>query len=80
MDDSCKWGGVASSSALRSEVAGCSALLEAAAGRPALPELLEAAEDMKRCMATVKKVARLRSLSGAMRSYAHNNFSLRTLA
>ena len=34
---------------------------------------------MKRCMATVKKVARLRSLSGAMRSYARL-FSLFTFA
>ena len=40
--------------ALRSEVGGCSALLElleAAAGCSALPELLDATEDMKRCMA-----------------------------
>ena len=42
MDDSFEWDGVAGCSALRSEAASCSALLEAAAGRPALPELLEA--------------------------------------
>ena len=43
-----------SCSALHSEVAGCSALLElleTVGGRSALPELHEAAEDMKRCMA-----------------------------
>ena len=50
MDDSFRWDGIAGCSALLSEVTGCSALLEAAAGRPALPELLEAAEDLKRCM------------------------------
>ena len=40
MDDSFKWDGVASS-----EGTGRSALPEAAAGRPALPELLEALHD-----------------------------------
>ena len=53
MDDSFKWDGVAGCSALRSEVAGCSALLDtAAAASRALAELLEAAEDMTRFMAT----------------------------
>ena len=51
MDDMFNWDGVAGCSALRSEVADCSALLDLAetlAGRSALPELLEAAEAMKR--------------------------------
>ena len=55
MDNIFKWHGVASGSALRTEVAGCSALptmLDTAAGGRALSELLEAAEDMKRFMAT----------------------------
>ena len=55
MDNVFPWARLAGCSALRSEVDGCSALLqllEAAAGRAALPELLKAAEDMKRCMAT----------------------------
>ncbi len=50
MDNIFKCDGVAGRSALRGEVDGCSAsvrLLEAAAGREAVPELLEAAEDMK---------------------------------
>ena len=54
MDDIFNWDGVAGCSALRNGVAGCSALLDLAetlAGRSALPELLEAAEDMKRFMA-----------------------------
>ena len=55
MDNIFKWDGVAGGSALRSEVAGCSALatlLDTAAGGSALAELLEAAEDMKRFMTT----------------------------
>ena len=55
MDNIFKWDGVAGCSALRSEVAGCSALptlLDTGAGGRALPELLEAAKDMKRFMAT----------------------------
>jgi hypothetical protein len=57
MDTIFMWDGVAGCSALRSEVVGCSAskpskASKAAAGRSALPELLEAAEDMKRCIAT----------------------------
>ena len=56
MDAIFNWDGVAGCSALRSEVAGCSAL-RSEAGCSALrsaapPELLEAAEDRKRCMAT----------------------------
>ena len=46
--DQGEWEGEASCSALRSEVHGCSALLqllEAAAGCSALPMLLEAADD-----------------------------------
>ena len=64
MDDSFKWDGIAGCSALRSElascsagcsalwseVAGCSALLELLGGS-ALPELLGAEEDKKRFMA-----------------------------
>ena len=55
MDDILKGNGVAGGSALRSEVARCSALLkllDTVAGGSALAELLEAAEDMKRFMAT----------------------------
>jgi len=54
MENIFNWDGVAGCSALRSEVADCSALLDLAetlADRSALPELLEAAEDMKRFMA-----------------------------
>ena len=50
MDNIFKWDGVAGCSALRR-----SELLEADAGCSALPELLEAREDMKRCMATSRK-------------------------
>ena len=55
MDNMFKWHGVAGGSALRSEVASWSALptlLDTAAGGSAPAELLEAAEDMKRFMAT----------------------------
>ena len=71
MDNIFKWDGVAGRSALRSEIAGRSALLElleTVARRSALPELLEAAEDMKRCMAFVREVGSLKSLSCAMTS------------
>ena len=54
MDDSFKWDGAAGRSALRSE-AGRSApptLLDIAAGGRALAELLEAAKDMTRFLAT----------------------------
>ena len=52
LDDSFKRDGVAGRSAPPGEITGCSALLDLAetlAGRSALPELLEAAENMKRC-------------------------------
>ena len=55
MDNMCKWHGIAGGLALRNGVAGCSALptlLDTAAGGGALAELLEAAKDMKRFMAT----------------------------
>ena len=57
MDKIFKWDGVAGRSALRSEVAGCSALptlLDTATRGPALAELLEAAEEKNRCMLTAK--------------------------
>ena len=50
MDTIFKWDGVAGCPALRSEAAGCSALLELLGGS-VLPELLGAAEDKKRFMA-----------------------------
>ena len=62
MDNTFKWDGVAGCSALRSEIAGCSALLElpeTVEGHSALPELLEAAEDMKRCIALWWKLVAL---------------------
>ena len=55
MDNTFKRHGAAGSSALRSEVAGCSALLELLGGS-ALPELLGAAEDKKRFMAPSRKL------------------------
>ena len=54
MDDIFKWDGVAGGSPLRNEVADSSApldLAETLAGRSALPELLEAADNMNLFMA-----------------------------
>jgi len=85
MDKSFESHEVAGCTALRSEVAGCSALLqlvEAASVRSAL-QLLEAPEDIERCMATRNEITRaniLFSLSCAMRSHAQINVGLRTLA
>ena len=61
MDKIFKWDGVAGCSALRSEVAGCSALLELLGGS-VLPELLGAAEDKKRFMAPSGKLVSLKCL------------------
>ena len=55
MDETFNWHRVPGCSALQNEVAGCSALLkllDVVEGGLALAELLDAAEDMKRFMAT----------------------------
>ena len=62
MDDIFKWHGEAGGSALRSEVAGCSALLELLGGS-ALPELLGAAEAKNRFMAQSGELVSLKCLN-----------------
>ena len=84
MDIILTWARVAGCSALRSEVDGCSALLQllaAAAACAALPQLLEAAEDMKRCMlGTRSSCARALSVAKQIAGVWSTLLELRRLA